>query len=340
MFVWGGEMNKKKYIRGFILSLVLTFGIISVFTLSTGVEENIEKLKSFVVYYAFLGILMMIVKWVSETLILKISLFDHKNKFGFFSLMRIVIIGNLFNYLTPFFTGGQPVLVYYLSQKGIKPGETTASIIYKSMIFQIVMTILGFVGLFYSYFNLNLKSTLIVLGGTLLNGFVIFLILMFSLSKDKSIRVVRRFTFFLKKIKIIKKPEDKMEKIVSNVESFVNMFKTNSKKIPQFLMVLFLSTVQVMTYVFSIIFVLMGFDVGFSIDVFFKSLVLDIGAAIVPTPGTAGAAEGFYYIIFAGTADIFTINTSVFIWRLVTYYFVIFIGIILFILRPKKTGDE
>lgn len=84
----------------------------------------------------------------------------------------------------------------------------------------------------------------------------------------------------------------------------------------------------------------MGFKIDFNIDLFFKSLVLDIGAAIVPTPGTAGAAEGFYYLIFSETADIFTINTSVFIWRLVTYYFVIFVGIILFILRPKKTGDS
>jgi hypothetical protein len=130
-----------------------------------------------------------------------------------------------------------------------------------------------------------------------------------------------------------------MEKIVNNVEAFVNMFKTNSKKIPQFLSVLVLSTIQVLTYIFSIIFVLMGFKIDFNIDLFFKSLVLDIGSAIVPTPGTAGATEGFYYLIFSGTTDIFTINTSVFIWRLVTYYFVIFVGIILFILRPKKTGD-
>lgn len=332
-------MNKKKYIRGFILSLILTFGIISVFTASTGFEENIEKLKSFIGYFAFLGIFMMIIKWIAETWILKISLFDHKNKFGFFPLMRIVIIGNLFNYLTPFFTGGQPVLVYYLSQKGIKPGETTASIIYKSMIFQIVMTIFGITGVIYSYMFLNIKSTLIVLAGTLLNGFVIFLILMFSLSKDKSISVVRKFTLFLKKIKIVKNPEDKMEKIVNNVEAFVSMFKTNSKKIPQFISVLILSSIQVLTYIFSIIFVLMGFKVDFNIDVFFKSLVLDIGAAIVPTPGTAGAAEGFYYLIFAGTTDIYTINTSVFIWRLVTYYFVIFVGIILFILKTKKRED-
>jgi len=333
-------MNKKKYIRGFILSLILTFGIISVFTFSTGIEENIQKLKTFIIYFAFLGILMMVVKWIAETWILKISLFEHKDKFGFFSLMRIVIIGNLFNYLTPFFTGGQPVLVYYLSQKGIKPGEATASIIYKSMIFQIVMTVFGITGVVYSYIYLNLESTLIILAGTLLNGFVIFLILLFSLSKEKSLKIVKSVTMLLKKIKIVKKPEDMMEKIVNNVEAFVNMFKTNSKKIPQFLSVFALSSVQVLTYIFSIIFVLMGFKIDFNIDLFFKSLVLDIGAAIVPTPGTAGAAEGFYYLIFSETADIFTINTSVFIWRLVTYYFVIFVGIILFILRPKKTGDS
>lgn len=333
-------MNKKKYIRGFILSLVLTFGIISIFTASTGIEENIEKLKSFIVYFAFFGILMMIVKWISETCILKISLFDHKNKFSFLSLLKITIIGNLFNYLTPFFTGGQPVLIYYLSKKGIKPGETTASIIYKSMVFQIVMTIFGIVGFVYSYLYLDLKSSLIVLAGTMLNGFVIFLILMFSLSKEKSLIVVRKFTIFLKKIKIIKNPEDKMEKIVNNVEAFVRMFRTNSKKIPQFLSVFFLSIIQVLTYIFSIIFILIGFRVDFNLDLFFRSLVLDIGAAIVPTPGTAGGAEGFYYIIFSGTTDIFTINASVFIWRLVTYYFIIFVGILLFIMRSKKTGDE
>jgi uncharacterized protein (TIRG00374 family) len=83
----------------------------------------------------------------------------------------------------------------------------------------------------------------------------------------------------------------------------------------------------------------MGFKVEFNMDIFFKSLILDIGAAIVPTPGTAGAAEGFYYLIFADTTDIFTVNTSVFIWRLVTYYFVILVGMITFILKTKKRED-
>jgi uncharacterized membrane protein YbhN (UPF0104 family) len=223
-------MNKKKYIRGFLFSLILTFGIISVFTVSTGFEENIEKLKSFIGYFAFLGIFMMIINWIAETWILKISLFDHKNKFGFLSLMRIVIIGNLFNYLTPFFTGGQPVLVYYLSQKGIKPGEATASIIYKSLIFQIVMTIFGITGVIYSYMFLNVKSTLIILAGTILNGFVIFLILLFSLSKEKSLKVVKGFTLFLKKIKIVKNPEDKMGKLSIMLKFLLICLKRIPKK--------------------------------------------------------------------------------------------------------------
>lgn len=334
-------MKVKKYLKGFLFSLIITLSIVTILMGLTGLEENIEKLRTFQIKYAFISMFLIFLKWIIETIIMKVSLFDNKKDINYIKTFKITILGNFFNYLTPFFTGGQPLQVYYLSKEGINPSVSTASILYKSMIFQIIMALFGVSGAIYAFNFLDLKSFSLVFIGTIFNGFVVFLILLFSLNEELSKKVAQKVTFFLKKIKIIKNPEKIMDKIFMNIEEFIKFFKENSKKIIQFLIVLFLSSLQLMAYVLTIVFILKGFGVNIDLDLIFKGIILDIGAAIVPTPGTAGGAEGFYYLIFSNDTDIYTINSAVLIWRLTTYYFVLFIGALTFVFtHSKKIGGD
>ncbi|BBE31997.1 phosphatidylglycerol lysyltransferase [Tepiditoga spiralis] len=328
-------MKKSKYLNGFIFSVIITTLIISSFTITSGVKQNIKELKNFSIKFAFFSMFIIILKWFVETLILKLSLFDERKKISFFKLFKIIILGQFFSYLTPFYTGGQPLQVYYLSKEKINPSVATASILYKSMFFQIVMVLMGFIGLQYSS-HLNNYIFIILISGILLNGFVVFLILFFSLNKELSKKTVKKTTLFLKKIKILKNPQKHMEEIMNKVEEFVNFFKKNSKNYVSLFSIFILSIIQLLLYVFTSMIILNGFGIKLNLDLFFRSLILDVGSSVVPTPGTSGGAEGFYYLIFSNKASIYVLNTSVLIWRLSTYYFVLFIGSLFFLISKKN----
>ena len=332
-------MKKSKYLNGFIFSVIITTIIISFFTIMSGVKQNIEELKNFSIKFAFFSMLIITLKWLVETLILKLSLFEERKKITFLKLFKIIILGQFFNYLTPFYTGGQPLQVYYLSKEKINPSVATASILYKSMFFQIVMVLMGFVSLQYSY-HLNSYIFIVLISGILLNGFVVFLILLFSLNASLSKKTVKKTTLFLKKIKLLKDPQKHMDEIMKKVEEFVSFFKKNSKNYFSLFSIFVLSIVQLLLYVFTSIMILNGFGIRLNLDLFFRSLILDIGSSVVPTPGTSGGAEGFYYLIFSNKASIYILNTSVLIWRLTTYYFVLFTGSLVFINSKKSRRSK
>lgn len=329
-------MKISKYLKGFFISAIITVTIISLMIGFTGINENLDKIKTFSIKFAFYSMGVIIIKWVIETIILKISLFNEGKKISYFKILKGVVLGQFFNNLTPFYTGGQPVQIYYLSKNDINPSIATASILYKSMVFQIVMSIMGIIGFFYSIKYLELHVTIMILIGIILNGFTVFLILFFSLNEKLSKKMMIKITMFLKKIKVLKNPEEKMHILMEKVEDFVSFFKENSKKVFKLILVFILTFFQFSIYLTTLLFVFKGFNIPISINLFFKSLILNISSSIIPTPGTAGGAEGFFYLIFSNVTDIFTLNSTVIIWRLTTFYFILFVGFILFLIMMKR----
>lgn len=320
--------------------MVLTLTIVSILFAFTGLEKNLNTLKNFPILFAMLSSLCIFIKWVIEAIILKLSLFNESKKVSIHKSLNIVILGNFFNYLTPFYTGGQPMQIYYLAKSDIDTGFSTGAILYKSMIFQFVLAIFGLMGIIYAFKYLNIYSLIIVTLGFLLNSFAVGLIIIFAFNKKLSKVTVKKFSMFMKKIKVFKNPEKHMDRIMNDVEDFIDFFRINAKKYIRMIILTILSFLQFSFFILALILIMVGFDIIFDIDTIFRSIVLNIGASIVPTPGTSGASESFYYLAFSGKSDIFTMNSTVLIWRLSTYYFTLFIGVIIFLIKTISKKDN
>ena len=76
------------------------------------------------------------------------------------------------------------------------------------------------------------------------------------------------------------------------------------------------------------------------IDIIAIQSLVHMAASYIPTPGTAGASEGGYYLLFK---PLFTKNLIVYavlLWRAISYYFrIIFTGLVTlidYVIRKKK----
>ncbi|KAF2956677.1 lysylphosphatidylglycerol synthase transmembrane domain-containing protein [Marinitoga sp. 38H-ov] len=323
---------KKKYLYGFLFTLITT---IVVFILVSGINGFIKNINSFFGYnyiYFIISIIIMIIKWLIESLIIKVLLKEISYK----SAINFTLIGQFYSYLTPFYTGGQPFQIIYLSKYGIDPGEATAVILFKTFIFQINMAFLGAVGIFYSLFNYNKSITIGIILGTFMNSLAIFLILFYVINENAAINTTMYFIRILKKIGVLKEPEKYTNEIILKIEKFIEIFKKESKKIIKILILFILSFLQFSTSFLVLPFVMKGFGLNMNLNIIIRSLITQITSSIVPTPGTSGGAEGIFYLLFSNIIPSEKIGAAIILWRFSIYYFVLLVGGIVVLYNHKR----
>jgi hypothetical protein len=323
---------KKKYIYGFLFALITT---IVVFILVSGINGFVENIHSFVGYNYFfflVSISVIIMKWLIESIIIKLLVKEIKYK----SAINFTLIGQFYSYLTPFYTGGQPFQIIYLSKFGIDPGKATATILFKTFIFQINMALLGIIGIIYSIFNYTKSITIGIMLGVFINSLAVFLIVFYVINENAAINTTMYFVRILKKIGILKEPEKYTDEIILKVKTFIEIFKCESKKIWKIVLIFILSIIQFGSSIIILPLIIKGFGIFVNLNIFIRSLITQITSSIVPTPGTSGGAEGIFYLLFSNIVPADKIGSVIILWRFVIYYFVLLIGGIVVLLNHKK----
>ncbi len=72
-------------------------------------------------------------------------------------------------------------------------------------------------------------------------------------------------------------------------------------------------------------------------DILALQAFLYIAISFVPTPGTVGAAEGGFHVIFAARFGAGAVFAPMLIWRFLTYYLMLIVGSVLVILDELNT---
>ena len=189
----------------------------------------------------------------------------------------------------------------------------------------------------------NLKPlTLLVIVGFIINTFVIVLLFMLAFFRAATTKLAHGIVKLLAKIKIIKDPADKLEYIDKELETYYENFRF-IKSQPVMILKMFLVTVVQLFCYFSITFVIyIGFDIPHDTDFFTiiacQAFVLMI-SSFVPLPGAMGAAEGSYAAFFKGIFGDYYTGVSTFIWRFLTFYMPILVGIVINLRMTRKGVD-
>ncbi|HOO33739.1 MAG TPA: lysylphosphatidylglycerol synthase transmembrane domain-containing protein [Thermotogota bacterium] len=331
---------EKKYITYTIL--VIIFGCLTYILIA--LLMDFDKIKqAFMDYryeYFFLAVVLIAATWVLEGCMLKTTVAGIK-KIRFRSAFKIAITTQFFNLITPFYTGGQPFTIYYFSKEGIDYEQSFAAILYKSFTFQIAISLLGSTCLMLNWNKLSSVTSGIALTSVIINLGIAFLMLFLGKHRKTVNFLVNIILNLLKKIRLLKNYEKIKININNRAMEFINMFEQFGKKKDLFFKLTLLNLINYSLYIISAIIILKGTGININPEIFSRTLLLNISSSVIPTPGTAGGVEGFYFLFLKSLVNLNILTLTVFLWRLASYYLNIFFsGLFVFFGIIRKEDKE
>jgi len=281
--------------------------------------------------FLLLAFLSMVLFWTCDAYII----YKMKNTLNvggsFSSAFKLAMIGQYYSAITPFATGGQPAQVYSLVNDGTQVGTASSLMVTKLLIYQIVVT-------FYSIFMFLIKFSFLlqkaklslpfVMTGCLFN-FIAVVLIIGVFYNESFIRKVfcKLFTIGckLKIIKNIEKLESKLDNHLSDYKISINHMKKDRKVA----LTLIIATFIQLTFYFSItyfVYLAVGFSKARYLDIIAIQSLHYMAVSLMPTPGTVGAAEGGFYILYNSIFPKNIITFAMLLWRFIDYYFGIIVG--------------
>ncbi|OQY09677.1 MAG: hypothetical protein B6I28_02555 [Fusobacteriia bacterium 4572_132] len=331
-------MNKKN---------IITFLIITVIVLGFVLKNEHIDIQLFLkmdIRWITLAFIMVLLYYTIEAYILKSAIEYHKTKFKFGKYLKNIFIGQLFNGITPFASGGQPIQIYHLNKKGISSAEGASALFINFLMYQIALTIYGMFFLIFK-FNFFANSSnnflyIVFIGFIIDISVVLFLIAIF-LWKDTVKKVLFnliRKTPFLKE----KNKQSISRKVIRFMKEFSKAI-TNLKDKKWLFEKLFILNMIKLAVIYTIPFFIAK-SVGVNnlniINIIAGSAFLKMITSFVPIPGASGGAEGGFYFIFSIFFTFKTLFFVIVVWRFITYYFAMIIGMIVFTIFLLKNRNE
>ena len=339
------KKQRNMYIFDAVL-IVIIFAALLFYIFKEDGIENIQNILRMVDYrWVVGGIGCLIGMWVCEAITLQVSLktMYPKQKIG--NSFKITMIGQLFNNITPFASGGQVMQAYVMSKEGKRASDTASALVVKYVITQallIVFTILVVISQFEFFASIFKDLIWIGIIGIILNVGVVICFFLAGAKKELVMKVCRPLIRFggkihIGKFRLVKDPDMRILKLTASVNNFSEQFyKMKNHKKTLFIMAVFGLLQNVFYYAITYMVYKAFGNVGTSfLQVVTAQAFLMLIMTVFPTPGAGGGAEGGFLLLFG---EIFTsgINMAILFWRVYVFYLPIIVGICFLIPALKK----
>lgn len=292
--------------------------------------------------WLFVALLVMLLSWVVETFVVQIFVQHEGEHLSFKAAVRVPLIEQLFNNITPFASGGQPAQLVALMQAGVEGGRASSVLLMKFIVYQF-MVLINFVFTIVVGFH-RVASQFGALSVLIVFGFIIHVTVITGL-----LLVMYQYRFTKKLVSWglhilgwfvgAKRRAVMQETMDHKIDTFYAEsvhLKQEKKKV---LKAAALTFVQLMFYYSVPYFVLLAFGVTNAniIQVMVLHVMIVMIISLFPIPGGTGGAEYSFKTLFS------TFMTSqpalilaMLIWRLLTYYLGIVCGIGALAIVPDK----
>ncbi|EUJ24271.1 hypothetical protein PGRAN_04351 [Listeria grandensis FSL F6-0971] len=320
-------MNKNisRHVISILLVVAISVGFI--FFQFRNVKWNVvlDVLKNVNLGYIGIACLAMFLYWWLESVVLQRfgKLADPTLKLR--TSFRITMIGQFFNSVTPFASGGQPAQLYLLTRRKIDIGLGSSVLLIKFIIYQAV--IVGTFVFFLIFGFPLLGHTTFEIKYLILIGFVINLAVIVGLiTVAKSERVASAIVHILLKPALLFVKKERRAGIRENADSKITSFHEESVRFSGNRRLIWECTlytvVQLLFYLSIPYFVLLSMgvtDVGLMTVMTYHAFVMKLSSSI-PTPGGSGGAEYSFTSFFGMVLSPEKLVMGLILWRLITYY--------------------
>lgn len=309
-----------------------------------GVDNLLASLQNINPLYLVIAVLFMAGYWLCEAWGLHIAVKSLDKNVRFGTTLLVAMIGQYFNCITPCASGGQPMQAYAFVKRGLSLGSAMTALLSRFIVYQLMLTIYSVIFLVFKlplFMGGSLQGlTLLVIIGFIVNTAVILFLLMLAFFRKPVTKLAHGIIKLLGKLRIIKNPEEKTAYIDEELEQYYQNFMFIKHRPVLLVRMCLVTAVQLILY-FGITYIIYrGFgmsEADFFTIVACQAFVLMI-SSFVPLPGALGAAEGSYAAFFGGIFGEYT-GFSTFIWRFLTFYLPIIIGIVINI-KLSKSGID
>lgn len=134
--------DKKFTIFNILLILAIGVGLFIYMFAVDGIDNIVLVLQSVNYYWVMAGIICMVLSWLSESICLHIPIKKLYPEQSLKNSIRIMMIGQLFNNITPFCSGGQPMQAYFMHKDGKRVSDAFSIFSMKFVISQTALVIL------------------------------------------------------------------------------------------------------------------------------------------------------------------------------------------------------
>ena len=332
-------MNKKRIIINILLIALIFIGLAIYMINVDGIDNIINLLKVVDYRWVLAGIICLIVFWICEALCLHLPLKTMYKNQKFSNSFKVSMIGQLFNNITPFSSGGQPMQAYELTKTGKKVSDSLSAMSMKFIITQMALILFTLTIMIFEFDFLKelMKNYIwLVIVSFIVNIIAIALVILAGINKNIIMTICKPFIKLGNKLKIIKDIEKTTQKLDASVSNFNEQFKNMHSHKKTIIQVFIVATIQSILY-YSLTYMVYKAFGNYGVSYFqivpaqaFLLLIM----TFIPTPGSGIGAEGGFLLIFNSIFKQGTINMSILFWRLYTFYLPIIVGA--FFLIPTK----
>lgn len=340
-------MKEKKKIPWGLIYVALTFIVLLLFGI-----VNREFMSVFSVIagislgFIAAAVLMTAVFLVMEGEIIRLLLNCQGEQVGFWTTLKIGLIGIYYSYITPSSTGGQPAQVMYLLRDKVSAGSSAAVLFVKFFAYQSGFVLCCIGSLIYMYPQLKVEKPQLIpisIIGTAINAlWIVGIPLLFCppILHGLCGLLLR----LLEKCRFLKRRAVWIEKVRGFEKDFSDYTQRFRRKLHYVLLAVLLSIPQAVLQMsmLYVVFVAFGSKTPY-VELLCMQTLLQAAVCFMPMPGASGAQEIGFSVFFGGyfPSD-GMLYTAVLVWRFFTYYIIVISGALLvmtdqILYRRKKT---
>ncbi len=281
-----------------------------------------------------------------EGVTVKIFMANRYPSFTWKDALRLPLIEQLFNGITPFSTGGQPAQLVAMLQSGVDGGIASSVLLMKFVVFQ-SMIVVNFIisiliGFHYIAEKLHVLSLLVIFGFVIHLSVIVALLMVmywYRFTKHLMNLVIKPVNWFV--------PTERYESIKASLNEKVDSFyqeslkmKTEYRKLAK---VAGVTLLQLLAYYIIPYFILLSlniYGVNLVMAMSLHTLIFMI-ISLFPIPGGTGGAEYSFAVLFTTfTSSHSKLVLAMLLWRILTYYFGMFAGMFALIVKPDKVKNS
>ncbi|WP_319476918.1 lysylphosphatidylglycerol synthase transmembrane domain-containing protein [Marispirochaeta aestuarii] len=266
-------------------------------------------------------------------------------RISFTYILRLVFVNIFISNVTPLAIGGGFMQVFFMCRKGMPAGEATAATSIRTLLAALVLFILTPIIIWFEpqefsmFFHPNILYAITVISCLYL---AFFWVVLFRIRLIKFL--IFHVLYGLHTVKILsrKRFRSVFVKISRELRSFSGGFIRFFQGSPGWaaLSVLFTALFLLLLFSFSIVLIrILGYSIP-ALTILAFQVVVTFFMYFAPTPGAAGIAEGGYGLLFAQLVRQNDITMLTLLWRFLTIYIGVFIGILIIYLELYRGEKE